>query len=334
MSNPVEDLWLRAIEQRLPKTLEVDPDLELRLVCGTDQAGQPMFCSISSLKPGIPELSDAVDVARTQRSIDGHWVLLLTLKAPKFTDVFVRLCAHIVDRVSGTSSEAQGLATFMASVEEWRTLLKAPPSQRLSLEAARGLFGELLIGFSNLALECTVGDVIDAWHGPFQSDQDFQFPGGPLVEIKTIHSGTRRIQISSENQLNRLPNQRLFVCVVAADDAVADTPGALTIPGLLDHADRLLQESGVPQSELARRLDAVCFDRYDEAYEDMYFLPTRHQFLEVKGAFPRLEPSKLPNGVSRVSYFLNLADLAPFECSISELGLPPTEPKASPNESR
>lgn len=333
MSNPVETAWLSAIEQRLPRTLEVDPKLALRLVCGTDQAGQPMFCSISSLKPAVPELSDAVDVTRTQRSIDGHWVLLLTLKAPKFTEVFVQLCGHIVDRVSETSSEAQGLAAFMASVEEWRTLLQAPASQRLSLEATRGLFGELWLGFSNLIQGCAVGHIMDAWHGPFQSDQDFQFPGGPLIEVKTVHSRARRIQISSENQLNRLPNEQLFVCVVAADDAVADTPGAMTVLGLLSQADRLLQDSGVAQSELARRLAELRFDRSDDVYADMYFFPTGIRYLEVTDSFPRIEPSLLPAGVSRVSYSLDLADLAPFECDFSQLGLPRPELKVSSNES-
>lgn len=325
MSNPIEAAWLSAIEQRLPRTLEVDPDLELRLVCGTDQAGQPMFCSISRLKPAIPELSDAVDVTRTQRSIDGHWVLLLTLKAPNFTDVFVQLCAHIVDRVSEASSEAQGLAAFIASVEEWRTLLQAAASQRLSLEATRGLFGELWLGFLNLIQECAVGQIIDAWHGPFQSDQDFQFPGGPLIEVKTVHSRARRIQISSENQLNCLPDERLFVCVVAADDAMAETQGALTIPALLDRTDQLLRDAGVAQSELSRRLAELRFDRTDDVYADMHFLPIFVRYLEVTGSFPRIEPSMLPAGVSRVSYSLDLVDLAPFECDYSQLGLPPAE---------
>jgi hypothetical protein len=333
MSNPIETAWLSAIEQRLPRTLEVDPDLELRLVCGTDQAGQPMFCSISNLKPGIPELSDAVDVTRTQRTIDGHWVLLLTLKAAKFTDVFVQLCGHIVDRVSETSSEAQGLSAFMAGVEEWRTLLQAPPSQRLSLDATRGLFGELWLGFSNLVEECPAGHVMDAWHGPFQSDQDFQFAGGPLIEVKTVHSRARRIQISSENQLNCLPNERLFVVVVSADDAMADTPGAMTVPALLDQTDLLLQDAGVAQSELARRLAELRFDRSDDVYADMHFLPTGVRFLEVTESFPRIEPSMLPVGVSRVSYSLDLADLASFECDFSQLGLPTTGLKVSSNES-
>lgn len=333
MSNPIEAAWLSAIEQRLPRTLEVDPDLELRLVCGTDQAGQPMFCSISNLKPGIPELSDAVDVTRTQRTIDGHWVLLLTLKAAKFTDVFVQLCAHIVDRVSETSSEAQGLSAFMAGVEEWRTLLQAPPSQRLSLDATRGLFGELWLGFSNLVEECPAGHVMDAWHGPFQSDQDFQFAGGPLIEVKTIHSRARRIQISSENQLNCLPNARLFVAVVSADDAMADTPGSMTVPVLLDQTDLLLQDAGVAQSELTRRLAELRFDRSDDVYADMHFLPTGVRYLEVTESFPRIEPSMLPVGVSRVSYSLDLADLAPFECDYSQLGLPTAELKVSSNES-
>lgn len=333
MSSSIEAAWLSAIDQRLPRTLEVDPDLELRLVCGTDQAGQPMFCSISRLKPGIPELSDAVDVTRTQRNIDGHWVLLFTLKAAKFTDVFVQLCGHIVDRVSGTSSEAQGLSAFMAGVEEWRTLLQAPPSQRLSLDATRGLFGELWLGFSNLAKECDAGHVMDAWHGPFQSDQDFQFLGGPLIEVKTVHSRARRIQISSENQLNCLPNEQLFVSVVTVDDAMADSPGAMTVPALLDQTDQLLHDAGVAQSELARRLAELRFDRSDDVYADMHFLPTGIRYLEVSESFPRIEPSILPIGVSRVSYSLDLADLTAFERDFSRLGLPTTGLKETSNES-
>lgn len=331
MPNPVEATWLSCIEQRLPKTLEVDPDLELRLVCGTDQAGQPIFCSISSLKPAIPKLSDAVALTRTRRTIDGHWVLLLTLEEAKFTDVFVQLCAHIVDRVSGASSEAQGLSAFMAGVEEWRTLLS--PAHRLSPEATRGLFGELWLGFSNLVQECPAGHVMDAWNGPFQSDQDFQFPDGPSIEVKTVHSRSRRIQISSENQLDRLPNQELFVGVVTVDDAMPDTPRAMTVLALLDQMDRLLQEAEVPRSELARRLTELRFDRSDHVYADMHFLPVAVRYLRVTEFFPRIEPGILPHGVSRVSYSLDLADLAPFENDLLELGLPTAKQKAFSNDS-
>lgn len=333
MSNPVEATWLSCIERRLPRTLEVDPDLELRLVCGTDQAGQPIFCSISSLKPGIPELSDAVDLTRKRRTIDGHWVLLLTLKDTRFTDVFVQLCAHIVDRVSAASSEAQGLSAFMAGVEEWRTLLQASPSQRLSPEATRGLFGELWLGFSHLVKECPTGHVMDAWHGPFRSDQDFQFPGGPLIEVKTVHSQSRRIQISSENQLNPLPNEHLFVGVVTVDDAMADTPGAMTLPALLDQTDRLLHEADVPLSELDGRLAELRFDRSDDFYADLHFLPIGVRYLEVAESFPRIEPGMLPPGISRVSYSLDLVDLTPFENDLLKLGLPTAKPKASSNDS-
>ncbi|MCP9000347.1 PD-(D/E)XK motif protein [Pseudarthrobacter sp. RMG13] len=333
MSNPVEAAWLSAIETKLPRTFEIDPNLELRLVCGTDQAGQPMFCSISSLKPGIPELSDAVDVTRTQRTIDGNWVLLLTLRTPKFTDVFVQLCAHIVDCVSETSSESQGLSAFIASVEDWRTLLQAGPSQRLSLEATRGLFGELWVGFWKLVPTYSIPHVMEAWRGPFKSDQDFQFPGGPLIEVKTVHSRARRIQISSENQLHRLATEHLYLCVVSADDALAETPGAMTVPELLDETERLLEGAGVPRFELTSRLAELRFDRSDDIYADMHFLATGVRYLEVRDSFPRIEPSMLPDGVSRVSYALDLADLASYECEFPQLELIEIPGKASFNES-
>lgn len=333
MSNPVEAAWLSAIETKLPRTYEIDPNLELRLVCGTDQAGQPMFCSISSLKPAIPELSDAVDVTRTQRSIDGKWVLLLTLRTTKFTDVFVQLCAHIVDCVSGTGSESQGLSAFMAGVEDWRTLLQAGPIQRLSLEATRGLFGELWLGFWNLVPGCSPRHAMEAWRGPFKSDQDFQFPGGPLLEVKTVHSRARRIQISSENQLHRLSTEHLYLCVVSADDASADIPGAMTVPKLLDETERLLERAGVPQFELTSRLAELRFDRSDDIYAGMHFLPTGVRYFEVGDSFPRIEPNMLPQGVSRVSYALDVAKLAPYECDFPQLELVETPGKASSNES-
>lgn len=331
MSNPAEAAWLIAIDQRLHVTLEIDPRLDLRLVCGVDQAGQPMFCSISRLKPGIPELSDAVNISRTQRTLDGRWVLLLTLKATIFTDVFVQLCAHIAGRVSHTSSEAQGLAALIAGVEEWQTLLRPSANQRHSLDATRGLFGELWLGFVHLVQECSIRNVLEAWNGPFQSDQDFQFPGGPLIEVKTVHSRARRIQISSENQLDRKPNERLFIGIVTADNAMPDTPGAITVPSLLDRVDQLLQSAGVAQSELSRRLEEQHFDRSDDAYADMYFLPTGPRYLQVADTFPRIDPVKLSPGISRVSYSLDLADIAPFECDSSKLGLPDTGQKVSSN---
>lgn len=333
MSNPVEAAWLSAIETKLPRTFEIDPNLKLRLVCGTDQAGHPMFCSISSLKPGIPELSDAVDVTRTQRSIDGNWVLLLTLRTTKFTDVFVQLCAHIVDCVSEASSESQGLSAFIAGVEDWRTLLQASPSQRLSLEATRGLFGELWLGFWNLVPGCSARHAMEAWRGPYKSDQDFQFSSGPLIEVKTVHSRARRIQISSENQLHRLSRQHLYICIVSADDVMADTPGAMTVPMLLDKTEKLLEDAGVPHFELTSRLAELRFDRSDDIYAEMYFLPTGVRYFEVRDSFPHIEPNMLPQGLSRVSYALDVAELAPYECDFPQLKLAEIPGKAPSNGS-
>lgn len=333
MSNRVEAAWLSAIETKLPRTFEIDPNLELRLVCGTDQAGQPMFCSISSLKPGIPELSNAVDVTRTQRSLDGNWVLLLTLRTTKFTDVFVQLCAHIVDCVSQTSSESQGLSAFMAGVEDWRTLLQAGPSQRLSLEATRGLFGELWLGFWSLVPNYSARQVMEAWRGPFKSDQDFQFPGGPLIEVKTVHSRTRRIQISSENQLHRLSTEQLYLCVVSADDACADTPGAMTVLRLLDETEKLLEGTGVPQFDLTSRLAELRFDRSDDIYADMHFLTTGVRCFEVRDSFPHIVPHMLPQGISRVSYSLDVAELAPYECDFPQRELVEPRERYLRNES-
>lgn len=322
MSNPVETDWLKAISERTSKTLEIDPELKLRLVCGVDTAGQPMFCSISKLKPGIPDLSEAVEVTRNQRSFDDHWVLLLTLKAERFTDVFVQLCAHITDRVSETRTEAQGLHAFSQGVEDWRTLLQAAPSQRLSLEATRGLFGELWLGFVNLVSQCSIHEVMNAWNGPAQSDQDFQFPGGPLIEVKTVHSRARRIQISSENQLDCTADERMFIGVVTVDNALADTPRALTVPGLLAEIDQQLELGGVARWELSRRLQDLRFDRFDDAYSDMFFLPIELRYFRVANAFPRVVPAMLPSpAISRVSYSLDLAEIASFECGLSDVGL-------------
>lgn len=329
MPNPVEAAWLSAIEAHLPRTFEIDPDLKLRLVCGTDQAGQPMFCSISNLKPGIPELSDAVDVTRTQRSIDGNWVLLLTLRVTKFTDVFVQLCAHIVDCVTEAQSESHGLSAFLTGVEDWRTLLQAGPSQRLSLESTRGLFGELWLGFWNLVPVHPAHHVMQAWNGPFGSDQDFQFTGGPLIEVKTIHSRARRIQISSENQLHRLPAEHMYLAVVSVDDALSNTSGATTVLELLDATEEFLEKAGVPQFELASRLAELRFDRSDEFYADTYFLPTEVRYFEVRESFPRLEPNMLPHGVSRVSYSLDLTEMSAYESEIPQLGIEETPGKAS-----
>ena len=321
MTNAVEPEWRSAIARRQPTTLEIDPTLSLRLICGVDAEGQPIFFSISTIKPGLPGLSEDVTVSRHQREIDGEWVLLLTLNGAKYTDIFVQFCAHIVGRISQTGSEPQALAMLLSSVDDWLTFMRPAQSVRLSHEALRGLIGELWVGFSVLAENHDIKSILDAWNGPFGADQDFQFPGGPSLEVKTVQRTSRRVQIASEHQLV-IADRKSYLAALTLTKCVDTTAGSITLPVMLTRVVDLLRRDGIALAHLDRRMSEFQCNFDDEYYSDQHFLAEEVRFYEVREGFPHIAAASLPSGVSRVGYSVELAAIEPFECSLSDMQVP------------
>ena len=176
MTDTVENRWRELLARGEPELREVDAESPLRMLIGVSPVGRPYFAVIVSEKPGLPDLTNAIEVTRRQRAADGRWTLTLELQVHALTDAFISLVSDL------GRPRARPQPT---SERRWRSSLRRLPNGRsfsphaptVSSESAlRGLIAELWFGFESEAHGHPVPEAARAWAGPLGGAQDFQFP--------------------------------------------------------------------------------------------------------------------------------------------------------------
>ena len=240
----------------------------------------------------------------------GQQRLVLALEEQVDRDLFGGLCNTLVSALGNASDAMSTLAIALAHIRRWKTFLAGRAAHHLSPQEIRGLFAELVFLQEMLDRESGgASDAVEAWLGPERSHQDFIF-GNTAVEIKSL-SGTERstVRISSEDQLESL-NDHLFLRVYrlsdlpeadnarSLNDQVALIQQRLEAPGQVEAFDRkLVQHRYAPLPE----------------YDSPKLVVSDVRTFNVEGdSFPRLMRSGLPEGVTNVSYDIEIETLAPF----------------------
>ncbi len=151
---------------------------------------------------------------------------------------------------------------------------------------------------------------MDAWCGPDGLHQDFVF-GNTAVEVKTL-SGRERstVRISSEDQLESLTDN-LFLLVYRLSE-MPDSERALSLNGLVHQIEGELTDP-VSIEGLLSRLAAYGYVELQE-YDKPEFLVSAEHAYHVKDGFPRLVRSGLPDGLTRLSYEIEIEKIGAFEC--------------------
>jgi hypothetical protein len=315
MADGFIDGWQQLVHHEPGRQIEVGGGHPLSIFYGSDQLGRPIFFAISDVKPGLVTLSEAVAVERGVRSIDGKWTLSLTLRDARFADEFMRLGDELVDSSRSGQNETHALQLMVRAVEDWKRFLSYGPSQQLALPAIRGLLGELWFGFFRLTASFEPPAILDAWTGPFDSPQDFNFTSGHSYEVKTIHPDGKSVRISSAEQLD--PGLRtLELAVVSLVDVDRNEPGAVSLPAAVRLAEAALDPTGARTDPFHDQFKALKFDVTDSYYDDFWFRPVACQTYRVDVAFPAIRRAALDAAVDEVRYRIALHAVADFTTSV------------------
>jgi len=309
--------WERLLREEPGRQIEVGGGHPLQLMYGSDLAQRPLFFAISDLKPGLVELSDAVDVERGVRSIDDRWTLSLTLRDSRFINEFMQVGNDLIDSTRAGYSEAHALQLFVEALGHWKALFSHGPPEQLSKSEIRGLIGEMWFGFDRLTETFTPDAVVKAWDGPFKSPQDFNLTSGQSYEVKTVYPDTKSVPISSAEQLD-VQNRALELAVVALTDVDESNPGAISLPTLVQRVDDML--SIVAREELRKRLRELRVDITDAHYTDFWFRVDACTTYRVDSGFPAIRRSSLNPVIDKVHYNIALYGIADYTTSTWNAG--------------
>lgn len=245
----------------------------------------------------------------------GQQRLVLTLEKHVDQDLFSGLCESLVGTIVPIADPSTALSVALAHIKRWKAFLAGKKTRLLSPEEIRGLFAELLFLRFLYQEHLSEKSAIEAWCGIEGVHQDFIF-GNMAVEIKSLSGKERNtVRISSEDQLEGL-SENLFLMIFRLND-MPDSDRALSLnDAVLRTENELTDAKGL--EDFSAKLAAYGYAPVQEYDLPKLQVTSTHVYL-VTEDFPRLIRSRLPEGVSRVSYEIELEKISPFEVDAEQL---------------
>jgi hypothetical protein len=244
------------------------------------------------------------------RSEHKNWQrLILRLSRAADLDLFEVLCMSILNAMAQAPDSVAAYGIVIAQLKRWRLFLSGS-KDRMSDEAVRGLFAELMFLQELMDHSGSPGEAVSSWLGPEGKQQDFVF-GRNAVEIKSLIGSERSVvRISSEDQLETV-NDNLFLRIYRLSVAQEDVP-SLSLNGKVDQMMQTLADPDV-SAQFAYKLADYGYAPLPE-YDLPSFSVSEVQSFRVEDNFPRIVRSQLPVGVTALSYSIQLEHIAPYSC--------------------
>jgi hypothetical protein len=255
-------------------------------------------------------------------SLEGVAYWGVRLRDATSTDVFAALARDLDDRLATASGPENAAAGLFGRLKCWQQFLRAW-QDGMSLEARRGLWGELHVLHVYMLPVLGPTLAVTGWKASTAAHQDFQFPHA-AVEIKTSSAKQpQSIRITSERQLDETGVGTLFLHVVIVDErevsTTASTPGQ-SLPAVIAAIRTALASDPSALALFNDRLfDRGWLDAQTARYEDRRLTVREEITCRVVAGFPRILESDLQIGVGDVNYALNLAACMPFAVSHQEM---------------
>jgi Putative PD-(D/E)XK family member, (DUF4420) len=240
---------------------------------------------------------------------------VLTLESQVDRDIFLSLCETLIAVLAPVTDPAVGLAVVLSQIKRWKAFLAGRKTRQLSPEELRGLFAKLEFLRTLYQGPLSHGAAIEAWCGAEGVHQDFIF-GDRAVEIKSLSGRERsRVRISSEDQLETQMGE-LFLAIYRLSE-LPESDRAFSLNEAIVRIEGELADA-VAREEFSRKLATFGYAPLIE-YDLPRLQVTGLQAYRVAEGFPRVVRSRLPAGIARVAYDIELEHIAGFACAGDEI---------------
>lgn len=259
----------------------------------------------------IPNLQ-AIDIFVTTTS---PCYLVISLLDSALIDIFYDFCLDLIATTTAQSSRREGLISLINRCWRWHSLLVRQRSSVLSETQQQGLYAELAFMIDYLLPRYGIAQSLQLWHGPFGANHDFSSDQLD-IEIKSSKStGTPRIKISSEFQLERAISKPLFMVfyTLSSDNHLGES-----IRTLAEKISNIIaKESPASYGLFQTLLDSVGFS-WAHDYEDFLWSIHSVNIYEITDDFPAILRANLANAIHNVSYELRPSELDSFVVAFNQ----------------
>lgn len=277
-------------------------------------------CKIST--PPRREWPECQGLELISIALDSQSYFGVKLRDIACSDVFTALAEDVALHVAAASDASEAAAALMGRLRQWQQFLTAAHGT-MSLEAQRGLWGELHVMREHFLPFLGNDTAVFGWKASAAAHQDFQFLGG-AVEVKTTTAKQpQSVRITSERQLDDTGVGVLFLDVVVLDERevpVGECVQGESLTALISQIrSKLSTDLCAMIAFNDRLLERGWLDGFDARYDGRRWTVRQEFTYRIRPDFPRLVESELPLGVGDVNFALSLAACEQFAVPISEM---------------
>jgi len=227
--------------------------------------------------------------------VPGKGILIIRLIDQELIEEFTDFYETTEKEIDLSIQDEEILLTLKSLFRKREKLYKSLSS--INRDEAMGLFGELLFLREQLINPIAHSDPLIAWRRPDRSTHDFDFEKKGY-EIKAVGLTSKTVKISTENQLNSLNHERLFLVCYQVEI----------------HKSTKVNSVEMIASEIVEILDspmreAEFIEKIDRELADFKFeiTPQYKIINEVGEDFPKITPEKLSENLSHVQYEISMS---------------------------
>lgn len=301
-------IWMQ-IDPYQPGSLRLDTEGPLEWYAGVRSSKQIEIAVVSDIKLNGLESSKSVTASCNLRK-DGKYYISFLLTEMSEKDVFVSMCADIIDYASHGKNETDALTKVSYRYRQWKYLMAKKSLSILSDSERKGLIGELLFLNEMLDERKSLADILAGWAGPDGADQDFVYDEC-WTEVKTTDQASDKVEIHSFEQLGNQSDHGALR-IYRVDACAPELEGAFTLRALVQKT----KQRFMSDLDLAERFELklsnigyIDLENYDK-YFYKYFSFDEY---EVNETFPRLTREDASPEIVNCAYSISIPAISSWK---------------------
>jgi hypothetical protein len=233
--------------------------------------------------------------------------LQVVLTDTSMREVFNPLASDIAGIAHAKSDDAEAALAAVGRFNHWCQMLQKLAESGLSLQARRGLVGELFFLRDYLLDAMPTTAAVRSWTGPTGAHQDFQFIG-TAVEVKTSSGKEpQTIVINSERELDDTGVDLLVLAHFSLDERRGGSGESLN--AIVDCVRDAVSDAAARDTLNDLLIRVGYLQQQRSLYEEPRYTMRKQRFWRVTGDFPRITESDLRPRVGDCQYRISTAGL-------------------------
>ena len=230
--------------------------------------------------------------------------LIMELQKYDYITIFATFAARICIELDQLTEPDKAIRAVLHIINKWKSFFSGNVDW-LSENQQTGLYGELHWLELLFEKDFPIDTIVSAWTGSSRTSQDYEFDK-IAIEIKsTTAIDTSIVKISNIRQLDDSALDVLFLVRTSFDVRRGNEN---TLPELITKIRTKIHDSAPTVSiQFEEKLiNAGYYENHSDHYAQRCYFKRTTDSYRITNGFPRLLESKIPNGITKVSFELSL----------------------------